>query len=707
MQRFQKKTFSSIRLSPGLIVLVLCTVVACASVFAYHAITKTFEEKVINGVHIFSTFFTADELLAFQDFAQGAGGGEHLELTQRVSSTVSVIPAVKSAFLYSIESGTIHPLEVGQPFHSFPDGTFSSQLVGGPIITKPYSDSFGTWTTVLVPISSIPTGLGLGLTFRTRDFYSLARLRTAEITAALCIVFLLVLFMVGILKNSRRARVEQQKAQEASEHFQLLQRRDNEEKKLMETTLRSLGEGVITTDTEARVVSMNRLAEKMTGWSIQDAKGRELRDIFHIVDGLTLEACEPWAYAVLRTGLPKEYNNTEVRLIDKGGKLLSIEDNVSPILDDDGKILGVVIIFIDGTEKRSQLSKLHYVSTHDALTGLLNRQSFYARVQELDWSTNYPLILMLLDINGLKLINEAYGHATGDSLLTEIAIILQRPWHPGQLVARVDGDEFAILFTNSDEQVAERVIIQIQEALSEQSFLWYGLSISIGYAKKEYVQMSIGELHKRAEDTLLSNKVVESQGARLKMIDLLLQSLFRKSSREMEHSKRVASLATRFGMKLGLSEKEIQDLSTVAVMHDIGKIAISDKVLNKKGALSGQEWNEIFRHPEIGFNILSSVTLYAPMAEQVLCHHERWDGTGYPNKLAGQQIPFNSRILGLCDAFDAMTSQRTYRSGVSLQEAMQEIVRCSNTQFDPELAPLFVEMIAEESIHYPETVQEG
>ena len=181
------------------------------------------------------------------------------------------------------------------------------------------------------------------------------------------------------------------------------------------------------------------------------------------------------------------------------------------------------------------------------------------------------------------------------------------------------------------------------------------------------------------------------------MVDLLLQSLFKKSIREMEHSKRVGSLAQRFARHLRFSEAEEEALHSVGVMHDIGKIAISTKILNKKESLNDEEWKEIRRHPEIGFNLLSSVNQYAPLAEQVLCHHERWDGTGYPNQIAGETIPLYSRILALCDSFDAMTNMRPYKNVITVNEALDEIQRCSSRQFDPNLAGRFIEMIREES----------
>lgn len=619
---------------------------------------------------------------------------------------------VEKAYYYTLREGLLYTLADSKPM-----GSESSALPGDTyavappeayrifeeeplLVSKPHTDQWGTWVSVYMALPYGEKGLPLafGLDIKAREFCSVAKLRTLGIAVILIILMLFGFVAFLAVKTTKLLYMEKKKADGVSSLLKTLQQKEQKEKILIETTLQSLGEGVISTDIEGRVVLMNRMAQHLSGWDIGDAKGQLLKDVYRVVDGHTHMPPETsWPDTVLETGIPLKYDNHEVKLVGKSGQMVPIEDMIYPILNEEGVTTGVVVIFIDGTEKRLKQDELLYLSSYDKLTGLLNRQTFYAKLHELDLPQNCPMVLMLLDINGLKLINEAYGHATGDSLLNEIAIILQRPWHKAQMVGRVDGDEFAIFFPNATEEVARKVSTEIQEILAEHSFLGYALSISIGYAKKEYVQTTISELHKKAEDDLLRNKFVENQGARLKMVDLLLQSLFKKSEREMSHSKRVGSLARRFGLFLGFSKEEQDALHTAGVMHDIGKIAISTRTLNKERKLSSEEWKEMQRHPEIGFNILSSVNRYAPIAEQVLCHHERWDGKGYPNMIAGEQIPLYSRILNLCDSFDAMTSLRPYRDRVSASEALEEIMRCSATQFDPTLAAKFISMIREES----------
>lgn len=683
-----------------------------AVIFSYQKITRSYEMQALNIVRALSATLDEEELRELSAQGSDEDTPAFIEMKKLLLNTLSATNEAAAAYFFTLRDGSVYfivdsnlgdslfPSSPGQLFENAPPEAYKAFTQTEPIMSKGYTDRWGDWVSAFIQLPSqdgeIP--IAFGLDFNFAGFYSHAKWQTLSIAVILGTLLSLLVLAALALKNNSLLQEEKIKAVEVASLVKTLQQRDFQEKTLIATTLHSLGEAVISTDIEGRVVIMNRMAQQLTGWSVDDAKGRSLKEVYQIVDGFTLQPLETYRpFTVLKTGIPMEYDNREVKLIHKDGNLTAIEDVVTPIIDEKGKVTGVVLVFADGTEKRVRRDELLYLSTHDGLTGLLNRQSFYAKVEELDSSEHYPLMLMLLDINGLKLINEAYGHATGDSLLNEIAVILQRPWHRDQMVGRVDGDEFALFFPNVPEGLEKSVSQEIQEALSEQSFLGYALTISTGFAKKEYAQTSMSELLKKAEDDLFRNKFVENQSARLKMVDLLLQSLFKKSIREMEHSKRVGSLAQRFARHLRFSEAEEEALHSVGVMHDIGKIAISSKILNKKESLNDEEWKEIRRHPEIGFNLLSSVNQYAPLAEQVLCHHERWDGTGYPNQIAGETIPLYSRILALCDSFDAMTNMRPYKNVITVNEALDEIQRCSSRQFDPNLAGRFIEMIREES----------
>lgn len=198
---------------------------------------------------------------------------------------------------------------------------------------------------------------------------------------------------------------------------------------------------------------------------------------------------------------------------------------------------------------------------------------------------------------------------------------------------------------------------------------------------------------KQAEDEMYRNKLYENSSRRNSTVELIMNTLYEKSSREMMHSIRVGIICEKIGRCMKLDKDEINQVRTAGMVHDIGKIGIDEKILNKIKKLSEDEWEEIKRHPEIGYRILSSVNEFSKIANCVLEHHERWDGTGYPKGLVGQEISLQGRIVAVADSFDAITSDRVYRMGRSTIEAIDEIRKNAGTQFDPDVSRIFIENV--------------
>ena len=219
------------------------------------------------------------------------------------------------------------------------------------------------------------------------------------------------------------------------------------------------------------------------------------------------------------------------------------------------------------------------------------------------------------------------------------------------------------------------------------------ISISFGYETKNNEEEKIQDILKKAEDHMYKKKLFESPSMRGKTINTIISTLHEKNKREEQHSHRVSTLCESMGKALGLPEDEIEELKTVGLLHDIGKIAIEENILNKPGKLTEEEWEEIKRHPEIGYRILSTVNDMSEMAEYVLAHHERWDGMGYPKGLKGEEIPLQSRIIAIADAYDAMTSERSYRNALPEEVAIEELKINAGIQFDPELIRVFIEKV--------------
>jgi PAS domain S-box-containing protein len=436
--------------------------------FSYQKITQSYDRRALDTVRALAAALDTEEVRSLSARESDQDKPAYLAMKNRLIRTFSATSDANAAYFFTLRDGLVYfmvdsePLgttessPAGQHYSEAPPEAYSIFSSDQPLMTKAYSDRWGSWISayILLPQGETDLPIAFGLDYNASSFYFHAKLRALGVSFIILVLFVLFLVASLILKNNSLLEVEKKKAQEASMLLKNLQHADRQQRILVETTLQSLGEAVISTDIEGTVVIMNRMAQQLTGWDGSEAIGKPLKDVFHVVDGLTLKPFEKsWPHTVLKTGIPIPYDNKEVRLIRKDGSLVAIEDMVSPIFDEEGTITGVVLIFVDGTEKRLQKDELLYLSTHDGLTGLLNRQAFYQNMQDMDVPKHFPLVLMLLDINGLKLINEAYGHATGDSLLNEIAIILQRPGHRGQVVGRVDGDEFAIFFPNVSLQV--------------------------------------------------------------------------------------------------------------------------------------------------------------------------------------------------------------------------------------------------------------
>ncbi len=464
------------------------------------------------------------------------------------------------------------------------------------------------------------------------------------------------------------------------------------ENSLLKTTLASVGDGVISTDHQGHIVLVNRVAEALTGWTQSQAKGKLIQDVFAVVDELSREPCEDIVYAVLCSGKIIEVDSNCI-LIGKDGTERSIEQNAAPIVQDNGQIIGVVLVFRDVSEKKKKQDEIEYLSYHDHLTGLYNRRHFDDQMKQLDQLKASHLTLIMADVNGLKLTNDAFGHRVGDILLEKVASILKRECRAEDIVSRVGGDEFAILLPETDSEHADKLIARINAAIANEKMDNITLSVSIGYAVKLQDTDDIKDIYRQAEDDMYRRKLSESSSMRSKTIDLIMSTLFAKSNREMAHSKRVSEMSEAIAEKMGFNRKDIEQIRITGLMHDIGKIGVDEAILNSHNKLNHHELKQIQKHPEIGFRILSAVNEFSLVANDVLCHHEKWDGSGYPRGLKGTEISLQARIIGLADAYDAMTSIRTYQKVHSEEEAAQEIMHCAGTQFDPEIARVFVEKV--------------
>lgn len=465
-----------------------------------------------------------------------------------------------------------------------------------------------------------------------------------------------------------------------------------EERNLLKTTLLSVGDGVIATDGNSFITMMNHRAERLTGWSKDEARTKKLEEVYQIHYEDSEVHCENPVKKALETRFSVS-SGDNTKLITKSGKEISISDSVAPIKDRDGKIKGAVLVFRDVTEERKNQKRIQYLSYHDQLTGLYNRRYFEEHLNCIDIKENLPITALMADVNGLKLINDSFGHSTGDELLVKVARAIEKGTRAGDIISRTGGDEFVILLPKTDSSEAEEVVKHIYETSSKEKVASIDLSISFGWQTKYYEEENIIDVLKKAEDYMYKRKLFEGPSMRGKTIGAIINTLNEKNKREEEHSHRVSLYCESMGKALELSEGEIQVLKTVGLLHDIGKIAINEGILNKPGELLQNEWEEIKKHPEIGYRILSTVNDMSEMADYVLAHHERWDGLGYPKGIRGEEISLQSRIISIADAYDAMISERSYRAALPEEAAIAELKKNAGIQFDPVLVKVFIKKV--------------
>lgn len=466
------------------------------------------------------------------------------------------------------------------------------------------------------------------------------------------------------------------------------------EKGLYQTTLLSVGDSVVSTDIKGNIIFANRAFERLTGLNAKNVAGMPLEEVFVPVDEQTGKTIEFPVRRVLQTGCSTApADNTA--LFTATGQKLSIEYSISPVLNAEKRIQGAVLVFWDVSEKRASLRQIEYLSTHDSLTGLLNRHSFGREIQKVLVQENLPLSMLVIDVNGLKLTNDAFGHAAGDLLIQNVSHILARACHTWAKIFRMGGDEFVVLLPKTDETEAKQIKDKIARLASEESPENVIISVAIGLHTMRDVQCDISTAIKEAESDMYREKVISGRKMRNQTIELIVGTINARYQQERIHTDRVACFCRQIGTALHLAENEITALETAASLHDIGKVIVPGEVLGKPGTLSEEEYALIKRHSETGYQILRSVDDLAVHAEVVLCHHERWDGDGYPQGLKGEQIPLYSRIIAIADAFEAMTATRVYRDAMPFENAIAELEKNAGSQFDPRITGIFVRLLRE------------
>lgn len=378
------------------------------------------------------------------------------------------------------------------------------------------------------------------------------------------------------------------------------------------------------------------------------------------------------------------------KIIKRDEHYLSIElKPIPPNYEDDNLLC--MLILTDVTEKHKAQEQVAFLSFHDKLTSLYNRAYIDNWLEEFQPGENFPLSVIMADLNGLKLANDVFGHIQGDLLLKRLAKVLLHSTRRTDIVARWGGDEFLILLPGTDSIDCNKIAERIKESCKEQEGVPTELSVSLGMATQKVFTKNISDLFGIAENRMYSDKLQKSKEVRSKLILSVEKELHKRFFEEPGHVERVGRLAFSLAQAAELSAGsiELDNLSLMTRLHDIGKVGIPKEILGKDSKLTSQEWEIMQRHSEIGFRMAQSIDELV-VAQAILGLREHWDGSGYPRGLKGTEIPLLSRIVAIVDAFDVMTHDRPYRLAMHWEEAVEELKKASGKQFDPQLTDLFI-----------------
>ncbi len=362
---------------------------------------------------------------------------------------------------------------------------------------------------------------------------------------------------------------------------------------------------------------------------------------------------------------------------------------------------------------RARRAEMREVAGRDELTELQNRRFFYERMHE-EMQTaerlKKPLSILMLDVDDLKLINDEFGHQVGDQVLRSLGRVLNREVGEKNVTARIGGDEFAVILPGADRKEADKIAWRIWDELAktpvkETATASIFLGVSVGTSGYPWSGETLEEVIHWADAKLYANKL-ERKGFKHKnrngkdesrlvaaVVDVLSSALDIRDKMTHRHARRVARMSAFVSREMKLSDDEVLQIEYAAALHDIGKIGVADGILFKAEPLEVDEWQEMRRHSELGYKILNGVDFLSDAAEIVYSHHERFDGSGYPRGIAGNDIPLGARVFSVVDAYDAMTSRRPYREAMSQEDALEEIMRHSGTQFDPVTVEAFMRMV--------------
>lgn len=460
--------------------------------------------------------------------------------------------------------------------------------------------------------------------------------------------------------------------------------RIREEKKWIDTTLHSINDAVITTDLHGRIILMNHAAEVVLGIMSANAVGQLFDNIVNVQESGKTLLLSDFIHKLNQGELGIDNFETTI-LIDYHYITKNVIYKRVAIIGEEGCPLGIVVTLSDETTKIKTSEELKYISMHDRLTGLYNRAYFEEELQRIDVARQLPISFVIGDVNGLKISNDVFGHKEGDKLLISVAELLKNAFRNEDVIARWGGDEFCIILPQTSKIMAKKICSRIQKVCAMVDATPIRPSISFGTATKVSLDQKLEDVFNEAEESMYKNKLAESKANREYIMQSIMERLDKDSNETIQHCKRVKKLIVKSSDVLKLSNKDRENLLLLAEIHDIGNIGIQSELLKKPAKFTMDEMKEVERHAELGYRIAQSSAEFVSVAELILSHHEKWDGSGYPQGLHADEIPLLSRILAIFDTYDQLTHDRPYQKAVSTEAAISQIRMMSGTYFDPSI----------------------